>query len=85
MVFWVSRLQTRIGHQEVIYDTLLARLRQFAGDDPDDNDVKISSRHARALDTSTPTASFEYYLEKIADLQLQSLRVSCLKNEKVCI
>ena len=70
MVFWVSQLQSRIGQQEAICDTLLANQRRFAGED--DSDIKASSRHARALDTSPPrVGSLEYHLEKMADLQVR--------------
>ena len=73
MVFWLAQLQSRIGQQEAICDTLLAKQRRFDGEDA--SDLKASSRHARALDTTdTPrVGSLEYHFEKMADLQVRHL------------
>ena len=73
MVFWVAQLQSRIGQQEAICDSLLSKQQRSVGEDA--ADVKASSRHARSLDTtSTPrVGSLEHQFEKMADLQVRHL------------
>jgi hypothetical protein len=84
MVFWVSRLQNRIGRQEDLCNALLSSQRRFTGEDA--LDAKYSDRYSRSLNTSgVPRESLEYQFEKMADLQIKSLRASCLRNEKLCI
>jgi hypothetical protein len=84
MVFWLSQLQNRIRQQEALCDALLTNQRRFNGEDA--LDVKGSNRYSRSLNaTSAPRESLEHQFEKMADLQIQSLRASCLRNEKLCI
>ena len=71
LVFWLAQLQSRIGQQEAICDTLLSKQRRFAAGE-DDSDSKDSSRHARALDT-TSTPGVGSLVEKMADLQVRNL------------
>ena len=73
VILAVAELQSRIGQQEVICDTLLAKQRRSDGEDA--ADLKASSRQARALDTTdTPrVGSLEYHFEKMAELQVRHL------------
>jgi hypothetical protein len=79
LVFWLSQLQSRIGQQEAICNTLLSKQLHLLFDE--DSHVKSSDRHARALDTPTVGS----LVEKMADLQLHLLRASCARNERVCV
>ena len=71
MFFWLAQLQSRIGQQEAICDTLLSKQRRSVRDDA--SDLKASSRPARASNTNAEIGSFEYYFGKMADLQVRHL------------